>query len=74
MDGQKNGLMNKERDGEKGVICLHFTGLAGQPSLRPGGTGGMVGIDLTSENAVKISGDLGNLFDDSEEEEDLTKV
>ena len=61
-------------DGEKGLVCLLFTGLAGQPSLRPGGTGGMVGIDLTSENAVKISGDLGNLFDDSEEEEDLTKV
>lgn len=61
-------------DKGEGLSCLVFIGLAGQPSLRPSGTGGMVGIDLTSENAVKISGDLGSLFDDSEEEEDLTKV
>ena len=32
------------------------------------------GMDLTSENAVKISGDLGNLFDDSEEEDEIQKV
>lgn len=51
--------------------CTPFLVIIGSNTIHKPGSGN---FDLTSESAVKISGDLGELFDDSEEEDDLQKI
>lgn len=53
-------------------VCTNiFVLFTGSSTIHKPGGGN---FDLTSESAVKISGDLGELFDDSDDEDVIPKM